>query len=125
MLAVLLVIHLIVAVSIIVIVLLQPSETGGFMGNSGSMSNLGAPRRSADVLSRTTTVLAGCFFLTSLLLAIAAGHRPKQDSILDDASAATPAAVTAPAVAADKPAEPAKPAKADEKPAAPKAPLAQ
>jgi preprotein translocase subunit SecG len=80
--AVILVIHLIVAVSLIIIILVQPSEAGGFMG-SGSMSNLMAPRRGADVMTRTTTILAGCFFATSLFLAIAANHHPASKSILD------------------------------------------
>ncbi|MCC7036087.1 MAG: preprotein translocase subunit SecG, partial [Alphaproteobacteria bacterium] len=33
--AVILVIHLIVTLAIIVTILIQPSESGGFMGNSG------------------------------------------------------------------------------------------
>ena len=41
--AVLLVIHLIVAIGIIVLVMLQPAEAGGFVG--GGASNLMAPRR--------------------------------------------------------------------------------
>jgi preprotein translocase subunit SecG len=89
---VLLVIHLIVAVAIIAVVLLQPSESGGFMGNSGSMSNLMAPRRTADALTRLTTILAGCFFCTSLLLAITATSRPQAQGLLDMARD-TPAAI--------------------------------
>lgn len=123
--AVVLVIHLIVALGIIAVVLIQPAESGGFLGSSGSMSNMMAPRRSADVMTRITTILAGIFFLTSLSLAIIAEHRgadaPK--SILDVATE-QPAASTAPAqplpnTAAD-PAKPAKniPAK-KEKPSAP------
>lgn len=82
--AVLLVIHLIVAVGIIIVVLIQPSEAGGFLGSGGgSMSNMMMPRRSADLLTRVTTILAGCFFLTSLFLAILAGHKPKAASILE------------------------------------------
>ena len=80
--AVILVIHLIVAVGLIIMILIQPSEAGGFMG-TGSMSNLMAPRRGADVMTRTTTILAGCFFATSMLLAIVASHHPASKSILD------------------------------------------
>ena len=119
---VLLVIHLMLALGIIGVVLLQPSESGGFMGNSGSMSNLGAPRRSADALTRTTAILAGCFFCTSLVLAIAAGNTGQPKSILDLATDTSAAAVTAPAPAtaaaeskkpaAKKPAEPGKQPKA-------------
>lgn len=73
--AVILVIHLIVALSIIAVVLVQPAEAGGFLGSgSGNMSNMMAPRRSADVLTRLTAILAGVFFMTSLTLAIMAEH---------------------------------------------------
>lgn len=81
--AILLVIHLIVAVSIIVTILIQPSEAGGFMGSGGSMANMMAPRRRGDVLTRMTTILAGLFFATSLLLAISANNQPVKRSILD------------------------------------------
>ncbi|MBI1214607.1 MAG: preprotein translocase subunit SecG [Alphaproteobacteria bacterium] len=94
--SVLLVIHLIVAVSIIALVLVQPAESGGFMGSSGTMSNLMMPRRSGDVLTRATTLLAAVFFTTSMFLAIAASHRPAQKSILDgvnDGAAKKPALV--------------------------------
>jgi len=113
-----LVLHLIIALAIIAVVLLQPAEAGGLTGNSGSMANMMMPRRSADALTRLTTVLAGCFFLTSLLLAILAGHSPKPESILDIANSSTAIEVKAPA--ADE-AEPAPPAA----PETPKAPLAE
>ena len=132
--AVILVIHLIVAVSLIIIILVQPSEAGGFMG-SGSMSNLMAPRRGADVMTRTTTILAGCFFATSLFLAIAANHHPAAKSILDvDAGNKKPAPtgtapVTAPAnenaVVPDKKTDKSNTTKKDKEPvkaAIPKAP---
>jgi preprotein translocase subunit SecG len=89
---ILLVIHLIVAVGIIALVLLQPAETGGFAGNSGSMSNLMAPRRTADAMTRATTILAGCFFCTSLLLAVTASSAPQKQGILEMVEGA-PAAV--------------------------------
>ena len=108
--AVVLVIHLIVALAIIGVVMLQPAETGGFTAGAGSMSNLGAPRRSGDVLSRLTAILAGIFFLTSLTLAILAENRMPDKSILD----AAPPAAEAPA---PKAAETEK--SKEEKPAAP------
>jgi preprotein translocase subunit SecG len=81
--AFLLVIHLIVAIGIIVVVLVQPAESGGFLGNSGSMSNAMNPRRSGDALTKATGILAACFFVTSLLLAVHASMRPAQKGILD------------------------------------------
>ncbi|MDY0008911.1 MAG: preprotein translocase subunit SecG [Bdellovibrionales bacterium] len=116
---VLLVIHLIVAVGIITVVLLQPSESGGLTGGSGSMSNLMAPRRTADALTRLTTLLAGLFFCTSLLLAITAtSNSGKQQGILE-LSADQPAAIEK-----TIPAEDAIKAEAEEA-ATPKAPIAQ
>lgn len=113
--AVLLVIHLIIALAIIISVLIQPSEAGGFLGSSGSMSNLMAPKRTMDGMTKFTTILAGLFFVTSLLLAIAAGHRPVQKSILD---AAPQAEAPAAPVTSAPPAAPAIP----EAPSTPKAP---
>lgn len=83
--AVLLVIHLIIALGIIILVLVQPAESGGFLGSGGSMSNMLAPRRKGDVLTRTTAILATAFFCTSLLLAVIASHQPHRErpSILD------------------------------------------
>lgn len=120
--AVLLVVHLIVAVGIIILVLIQPSEAGGFLGNSGSMSNMMMPRRNADIMTRLTTIFAGIFFCTSLLLAIVAQHRPQEQSILDVANGTTPVAGEA-AVPALVPV----PVQKEEpkKPEAPKAPISK
>ncbi|MBI3440239.1 MAG: preprotein translocase subunit SecG [Proteobacteria bacterium] len=112
--AVILVIHLIVALSIIAVVLVQPSEAGGFLGSSGSMSNMMAPRRSGDALTRLTTILAGVFFLTSLSLAIIAEHgSAAKKSILDvattDQPAATKGAPVVPKAAAPKKVKPTAP----------------
>jgi preprotein translocase subunit SecG len=97
--SILLVIHLIVAVGIIAVVLVQPPEAGDFM--SGGGSNMAAPRRTADALTRVTGGLAACFFVTSLLLAIIAGHRAPAKSIID----AMPAAEQ-PAAKAETPKKP-------------------
>lgn len=99
--AVLLVIHLIVALGIIAVVLIQPSESGGFLGTGGNAANPAAPRRGADGLSRLTQILGACFFGTSLFLAILASRHHAPQSILDaapaaEAEAAKPAAPEAP-----------------------------
>lgn len=119
--AVILVIHLIVALAIIAVVLIQPAEAGGFLGSgSGSMSNMMAPRRSADVLTRLTTILAGVFFLTSLVLAIMAENGGASKKSIIDAVAAQPQQQTAPAAAKEEaPAAPKPAASKKEKPTAP------
>jgi preprotein translocase subunit SecG len=119
---ILLVIHLIVALGIVAVVLIQPSEAGGFLGNSGTMSNLMAPRRSGDVLTKTTTILAAIFFSTSLLLAILAEHRPTGKSILDAVGTEKPAAVKSEAVPEK---EKAPDMMKKEEPKAPKAPVSK
>lgn len=127
--AVLLVIHLIIALGIIVLVLVQPAESGGFLGSGGSMSNMMAPRRKGDVLTRMTGILATCFFVTSLLLAIIASHKPvHHNSILDADDVAAPVAVEQPAdegVAADVKAGDAPAAEAPATDEVPKAPISQ
>lgn len=89
---VVLVIHLIVAVAMVILVLLQRSEGAGLAGPSGS--GMMPVRGSANILTRATSILATIFFITSITLAIlAGGHRPR--SIADDI-VADPAAATAP-----------------------------
>jgi preprotein translocase subunit SecG len=83
MATVILVIHLILALAIIVLVLLQRSEGGG-LGIGGGMGGLATAGQTANVLTRTTGIFAGCFFVTSLILAIMAGmNRNTGSSVLD------------------------------------------
>lgn len=86
--AVLIIIHLFVAVALIFVVLLQRSE-GGALGMGGGGSGLGglfSPRGAASTLSRTTAFLGIAFFATSLALTLLAlgGRRPA--SILNPTS---------------------------------------
>ena len=83
--AVFLVVHLMVALAIIIVVMIQPAESGGFVGG-GNMTGMSAPRRSVDTLTRVTTILAGIFFLTSLSLAIIAEHTAPKKGILEIAN---------------------------------------
>ncbi len=68
---ILLVVHLIVAVAIVILVLLQQgkgSDMGAAFGGGSSQSLFGA-RGSANFLSRATSILVTVFFLSSLTLA--------------------------------------------------------
>ena len=70
---ILLVVHLIIAVALVIIVLLQRSEGGGLgMGSSGGMGNYLSARAAGNVLTKATAVLAAGFIATSLILAILA-----------------------------------------------------
>ena len=84
MTAVLIVIHLILAIAMIGIILLQQSEGGlGGLGGGSGMSGFMTGRATANMLTRVTAALAGLFFLTSLSLAVLAEHGRKPASILD------------------------------------------
>jgi preprotein translocase subunit SecG len=70
MLTVVIVIHLMLVVAMIGVVLLQKSEGGGLVSStSGFMTGRGT----ANVLTRTTALLAVGFFVTSLALSWLAG----------------------------------------------------
>lgn len=74
---VLLVIHLLIALALVGVILMQRSEggaLGGLGGGGGSFGGLFTARGSANFLTRTTAILAICFLSTSLLLAILAGY---------------------------------------------------
>ncbi len=67
--SVVLVIHLILALAIIGLVLLQRSEGGGLgMGGGGGGNSLMSGRGAAGALVRTTIIIGGLFFVTSLAL---------------------------------------------------------
>lgn len=86
MTTVILVIHLIIAVALVAIILLQRSEGGALSGLGGGGGNFGglmSGRGTANLLTRTTAILATCFIATSLLLAILAGNTGTSRSILD------------------------------------------
>ena len=84
MTSILLVIHVLTAVSIIVLVLLQQGK-GADMGaafGGGSQTLFGA-RGSANFLSRITGLLAAVFFVTSLTLAYLYSQSSQPQSVTD------------------------------------------
>ncbi|MEZ5820204.1 MAG: preprotein translocase subunit SecG [Bradyrhizobium sp.] len=86
---VIIVIHLMIVSVLIGAVLLQKSEGGGLGmgGGAGFMSSRGT----ANLLTRTTAVLAVGFFITSLFLSWLASYDRKPSSILTPASQSAPA----------------------------------
>jgi preprotein translocase subunit SecG len=97
MTAVLLVIHLILAFSLVVVVLLQRSEGGALGIGGGTMGGLMTTRGSANLLTRATGVIAACFIVSSISLAILASADREPTSILDQPAATAPLAPAAPA----------------------------
>jgi preprotein translocase subunit SecG len=82
---VIIVIHLMVVLAMIGVVLLQKSEGGGLgMGGGGGFLS---SRGTANVLTRTTAILAAVFFSTSLILSILAGVERKPTSIFGGSGA--------------------------------------
>lgn len=83
----LLVVHVIVAVALVGVILMQRSEGGGLTG--GSPTGLMSARGAGNFMTRTTTILASIFILLSIALAALATVNRKPDTI--DASLARPA----------------------------------
>ena len=102
--SVVLTIHVIIAVALIVLVLLQRgkgADAGAAFGGGSSASLFGASG-GANFLSRTTAALAAVFFVTSLGLSYLAGAKtPATSSVMGtEVPAQTPAAGAIPAPAA-------------------------
>lgn len=76
MASVILVIHLILALGIIGLVLVQRSE-GGLGLTGGGLGNFASARGTANALTRLTAIFAAGFFATSLTLAVLAGSQTK------------------------------------------------
>lgn len=78
---VVLIIHLLLALSLIGVVLLQRSEGGGLGmgGGGGAMTG----RAAATALSKVTWILAAAFIATSIALTIIAAEKSAGASVLD------------------------------------------
>ena len=112
MITVVLVIHIMIALALVAVILLQKSEGGALGMGGGGMSGFMTGRSTANLLTRTTAILAGAFFLTSIALAVLAGGSRVAHSVIEQ-----------PMPRSEVPAPPAAPGQA-ETPAAPPAPAA-
>ena len=92
---VILTIHLILALLLIGVVLLQRSEGGGLGigGGGGTMSARGA----ATALTKLTWIFAAAFITTSITLTILAARGQVGGSVIDSAATTTDATTDAPA----------------------------
>ena len=82
---ILLVVHVVLALGIISLVLLQKgagANAGAVLGG-GAGSVFGASG-SSNFLSKTTAILATAFFINSLVLAYMASHREDPTTVIDD-----------------------------------------
>jgi preprotein translocase subunit SecG len=84
MTTVLLIIQLLVALGLIGVILLQRSEGGALgIGGGGGGGGMMSGRGAANILTRTTMILAAVFIGNSILLAILTGISADGSSVFD------------------------------------------
>jgi preprotein translocase subunit SecG len=83
LLTLLFVVHALIALALIGVIMLQKSEGGALGMGGGGMSGFMTGRSTANLLTRTTAILAGLFFLTSIVLVVLSSPTKVQRSIID------------------------------------------
>jgi preprotein translocase subunit SecG len=117
MIVLLLVVHILIAIALIGVILLQKSEGGALGMGGGGMSGFMTGRSTANLLTRATAILAAAFMLTSIFLVLLNNRERVPHSLIGSGPPAsqgmplqpTPANPGAPAPQAPVPAQPAKP----------------
>lgn len=102
----LLIVHVIITIALIIVILLQRSSTDGFgVGGSGSggLDSVMSGRASANLLTKTTAILATLFIVNSLALAVIASNTDRNASITDDIE--SPTAIETPSEEEEAPVE--------------------
>ena len=88
---VVLIIHLLLALGLIAVVLMQRSEGGG-LGMGGGGGGVMTGRAAATALSKVTWVLAIAFIVTSITLTVIAAQKASGTSVIDRLGVPAPAA---------------------------------
>ncbi len=88
---VVLIVHLILALSLIAVVLLQRSEGGGLGMGGGGGGGAMSGRAAATALGKLTWLLAICFICTSITLTIFAAENASGSSVVDRLGVTPPA----------------------------------
>jgi preprotein translocase subunit SecG len=84
---ILLVVHVVLALGIISLVLLQKgagASAGAVLGGGGGAGSVFGASGSSNFLSKTTAILATAFFINSLVLAYMASHRDAPSTVIDE-----------------------------------------
>ena len=125
MIILLLAVHVLIAIALVGVILLQKSEGGALGMGGGGMSGFMTGRSTANLLTRTTAILAVLFMVTSLSLVWFSNRDRAPRSILEQGASPTPAAPVAPVAPPPQtpPAEPTPTAPAEPPPPTP--PLAR
>ena len=100
---VILVIHLILAICLIGVVLLQRSEGGGLGMGGGGGGGVMTGRQAATALAKLTWIFAAGFIATSVSLTILAARNAAGTSVVDGTSTSVPVAPAATEVPGLKP----------------------
>ena len=90
-----LVLHGLISLALVGVILLQKSEGGGLGIGGGNAGGMMTARGAADLLTRSTMILATLFVLSSIVLAVLASTSKREHVI--DTTLAKPAATGAPA----------------------------
>ena len=91
MIVLLLVVHILIAIALVGVILLQKSEGGALGMGGGGMSGFMTGRSTANLLTRVTAVLAAAFMTTSVLLVVMHNRERAPRSIIDQGAPAAPA----------------------------------
>ncbi len=124
MIILLFIVHVLIALALIGVIMLQKSEGGALGMGSGGMSGFMTGRSTANLLTRTTAILGAAFFATSILLVLLGQSDRGPRSIIDRSGGPMPTAPLMPNLPSG-PAAPGAPAPAIPAPAEPSAPLAR
>lgn len=100
---VVLIIHLLLALSLIGIVLMQRSEGGGLGMGGGGGNGAVAGRSAATALGKLTWIIAAAFICTSIALTVIAAKKAGGNSVIDTLGTelTAPTSETVPAPSAD------------------------
>src|ERR1700756_60969 len=119
MIILLFVVHVLIAIALVGVILLQKSEGGALGMGGGGMSGFMTGRSTANLLTRATAILAAAFMTTSVLLVVMHNRERAPRSIIEQTVPAPPTAPALPAPAPPPPQTPPAP------PAQPTVPLAR
>ena len=112
-------VHVLIAIALVGVILLQKSEGGALGMGGGGMSGFMTGRSTANLLTRATAILAAAFMTTSVLLVVMHNRERAPRSIIEQNAPATPTAPAVPTPAAPPPQTP------PPEPAQPTVPLAR
>ena len=78
------ILHIVLSISLILIILLQPGKDQGAVFGGGGGNKMYAPRGQANLLGRATTAVAVMFMFTSISLAWYSTEQVREGSNIDE-----------------------------------------